>query len=462
MSGSDLLMTFFQGTILVYFLAINLTYTFFAAISLRYIVKFSFTGSTYTIRSLLTGVFYRPLSIIVPAYNEEDTILASVRSLLNLHFPEFEVIVVSDGSKDRTVAKLTEEFGLVEVDKPIRLQIAHQRIRRVFVSEHYPHLLVIDKDNGGKSDAINAGINASSFPLFCCLDADSLLENDAILRAIRPFVEDRQVIATGGIVRILNGCTVEHGKVTQIKTPKTGLETLQVIEYLRGFISGRTAWNIFGSLLIISGAFGIFRKDMVIAIGGYRHTVGEDMDLVVRLHKHCRDRKIPYKIIFVPDPVCFTQAPNDLKSLLKQRNRWQRGLIDSLRHSKEMFFNPRYGTVGLLSFPYFLIVEAIGPMIEFLGYGGFLVFWALGMVSRDFALLFLTVAVLWGLWLNIAVLVLDNILFASHKSIKDTAKLCLYSLVEMLGYRQFICLQRFIATFQIWNKGWGKPKRSKI
>lgn len=462
MTLHELALAFFQNGILLYFLAINLIYTVFVAVSFRYIVKFGFTGSTYTIKSLLNGVFYRPLSIIVPAYNEEDTILASVRSLLNLHFPEFEVIVVSDGSKDLTIARLIDEFDLVQVQRPIRLQVKHQPIRKVYLSEHYPNLLVIDKDNGGKADAINAGINASSFPLFCCLDADSLLENDAILRAVKPFVEDRQVIATGGIVRILNGCTVEHGKVTEVKAPKTALETLQVIEYLRGFISGRTAWNIFGSLLIISGAFGIFRKDMVIAIGGYRHTVGEDMDLVVRLHKHCRDRNIPYKILFVPDPVCFTQAPNDLKSLLKQRNRWQRGLIDSLRFSKEMFLNPRYGTVGLLGFPYFVVVEAMGPVIEFAGYGGFIVLCSMGVINREFAILFLSIAVLWGLWLNIAVLVLDNILFASHKSLRDTAKFCWYSLVEMLGYRQFICLQRLLATFQLWNKGWGQPKRSKI
>jgi cellulose synthase/poly-beta-1,6-N-acetylglucosamine synthase-like glycosyltransferase len=451
-----------QLAVLLYFVVVNLTYTCFIFISVKYIMQYGFTGSNYHIKSVLSDVFYRPLSIIVPAFNEESTILASVRSLLNLHYPEFEVIVVDDGSRDGTMARLMEGFRLAETRKPIRLQLQHQKIRAVYSSPDYPNLLVISKENGGKADAINTGINASAYPLFCCLDADSVLENDAVLRAARLFVEDRHVVATGGIIRLMNGCSVENGVVQEIRAPKMAIECFQAVEYIRGFLAGRTAWNFFGSLLIISGAFGIFRKDVVMAIGGYRHTVGEDMDLVVRIHRHCRENGIPYKILFIPDPVCFTQAPNDLKSLRKQRNRWQRGLVDSLWHSRRMLGNPAYGTVGLLAFPYFLLVEALGPLVEFCGYASFLVCIVLGALDHDFAVLFFFVAILWGMWLNVASILLDNILFRRHKGVDDILKLCLFSFLEMLGYRQLMTFERFLATFQVRKKGWGKIKRSEI
>jgi cellulose synthase/poly-beta-1,6-N-acetylglucosamine synthase-like glycosyltransferase len=390
------------------------------------------------------------------------TIVASIRSLLALRYPEFEVIVVNDGSTDGTLARLTAEFNLTEVGKPVRLQLEHKHIRKTLVSLDYPNLLVMDKENGGKADALNAGINASEYPLFCSLDADSLLEKEALLRSAQQFVADREIVAAGGIVRILNGCTIDNDAVTEIRAPKKYLECLQAVEYVRGFLSGRTAWNVFGSLLIISGAFGLFRKDMVLAVNGYRHTVGEDMDLVIRLHRHCLKNRIPYKVMFVPDPVCFTQAPTDLDSLLKQRNRWQRGLIDSLWFSRGMLFNAGYGVVGLLAFPYFLFVEALGPMIECMGYVGFVLFFLSGCISSEFAFLFFVIAVLWGMWINVSSILLDNILFRRHKSLTDVLKLCLFSFVEMLGYRQLITIERFTATFAIRNKGWGKPKRKEI
>jgi cellulose synthase/poly-beta-1,6-N-acetylglucosamine synthase-like glycosyltransferase len=305
-------------------------------------------------------------------------------------------------------------------------------------------------------------MNASSFPLFCCIDADSLLESEALLRAARLFVEDREVIATGGIVRVLNGCTVKEGAVTEIRAPRSAIECFQAVEYTRGFLSGRTAWNSFGSLLIISGAFGIFRKDMVMAVKGYRHTVGEDMDLVVRLHKHCRENKIKYKVLFVPDPVCWTQVPADADSLRKQRNRWHRGLIDTLWHNRTMFLNPRYGMVGMMGFPYFVFVEALGPVVEFSGYAGFLFFWSLGLISTDVAVLFFLFAVVWGMWINLGSIFLDNLLNRRYGSLRDILKLYFFSVLEFMGYRQLIGLERFRAMFQFRKKGWGKPKRQKI
>ncbi len=451
-----------QLFILLYFFFVNSLYTSFIFISLFHIFKYAILVRKEKLEFMLSNALYRPISIIVPAYNEQETIVSNIKSLLRLHYPEFELVVVNDGSTDNTLEELKKHFRLVKIEKPVRKVLEHKPIKDIYISLDYPNLIVVDKENGGKADALNCGINVSSYPLFCCIDADSLLEEEALLRASQLFVEDKLIIATGGAVRILNGCKVKDGRVVEIKAPPKAIEKFQVIEYTRGFLSGRTAWNIFNSLLIISGAFGIFRKDMVIKIGGYRHTVGEDMDLVVRLHKYCLENNIPYRIIFVPDPICWTQAPSDLKSLLKQRNRWHRGLIDSLWYSKKMFLNPKYKWVGLLGYPYFVFVEALGPIIEFLGYLGVVLFYLFGFLSRDFALLFFLVAFGWGILINIGSLLLDNLLFRRYGSLSDILKLILFSFLEMFGYRQIIVMERFVATFQFWYRAWGKPKRKKI
>jgi cellulose synthase/poly-beta-1,6-N-acetylglucosamine synthase-like glycosyltransferase len=451
-----------QPLFLMYFIILNSCYTVFTLISLKDIRIHLNTVSQEHILSLLSSTYYRPLTIIVPAYNEEKTIAATIRSLLSLRYPEFEVIVVNDGSSDRTLASLVRQFRLVSIDRPIGLHLPHQPLHGKYLSLDYPQLSVLDKVNGGKADALNAGINAAQYPLFCSMDADSVLESDALLRAARLFAEDREVVATGGIVRVLNGCEVVNGEVTGVRAPRRILECFQAVEYTKGFLSGRTSWNFFRSLLVISGAFGIFRKDLVQAIGGYRKTVGEDMDLVVRLHRHCRLNRIRYKVIFVPDPVCWTQVPSDLKSLLKQRDRWHRGLIDSLWHCRGMFFNPRYGAVGLFAFPYFLLVEAAGPLIEFLGYFGLLILFLLGYVRSDYALLFFLLAVLWGTWINLGSILLDNLIYRRYQRVRDILKLCLFGALEFFGYRQLIVTVRLVSTFFFWRKRWGKPRRQTI
>lgn len=453
---------YFQMLVIVYFVLANGTYTIFTLLALKDIRKYAAIVTRHNINTLLSSVFYRPLSIIVPAYNEESTILTSITSLLSLQYPEYELIIVNDGSTDKTMEKLRERFRLVKIEKVIRLTLKHKQIQGVYISLDHPNLIVLNKEKGGKADALNAGINVSNYPVFCSIDADSLLENEALLRAARLFVEDREIIATGGIIRVLNGSRIENGIVTEITAPKKALECFQAVEYIKGFLSGRTAWNHFNSLLIISGAFGIFRKDVVCAVNGYRDSVGEDMDLVVRLHKHCREQKLPYKIVFIPDPICFTQVPSDFKSLLEQRNRWHRGLIDSLLFSKKMFLNPRYGSVGIFGYLYFGFLEGLGPIVEFFGYLGFIFFFLFGYVNSDFALLFFVVAILWGMWINIGAVLLDDILYKRYKSLNDLLKLCLFGFFEMLGYRQIMTIERMLATFMFWRKNWEKTKRQKI
>jgi cellulose synthase/poly-beta-1,6-N-acetylglucosamine synthase-like glycosyltransferase len=451
-----------EVVVLLYFVVLNGLYTLFTAVSLRDVRRYTATVNRRSLEGLLSGAFYKPLSILVPAYNESPTIVPSVTSLLTLNYPEFEVVVVNDGSSDDTLGKMISAFGLVRVDRPLRVVLSHNAINGYYVSLTHQNLVVIDKQNGGKADALNAGINASRYPLFCCIDADSLLEADALLRASRLFVEDREVIAAGGIVRVVNGCEVRNGAVTSVGAPKGALECLQLVEYTRGFLTGRTSWNFFGGLLIIAGAFGVFRKDMVMAIGGYRHTVGEDMDLVVRLHAYCRENAIRYKIVFVPDPVCWTQVPSDVRSLLKQRNRWHRGLIDSLWHSRRMFFNPRYGIVGMFAVPYFVFIEALGPLPELAGYASFAALLALGHVNYAFAVLFFVFAVQWGMLINLGSLLLDNLVHRRYERMSDMLKLYLYCVLEFFGYKQLTVWERVRATFQFRNRTWGKPARKEI
>ena len=294
------------------------------------------------------------------------------------------------------------------------------------------------------------------------MDADSILDKEGLLRTGWLFVEDKRVVAVGGIVRVLDGLEIGKGEISHIRAPRKSIKLFQAVEYTRSFLLGRTAWNLFGSLLILSGTYAVFRKDMVMQVGGYRKTVGEDMDLVVRLHKHCRENYIPYKVLFVPDPVCHTQVPQDLKSLLKQRNRWHRGLLQSLVHSKEMFGRRRYGSVGTLGFPYFFFVEGLGPAVEFLGYVSLVPLYFLGLLNWQFVFLFFLVAILWAMWINIGSILLDNILYKRYKSLQDIMKLCVFGLLEMFGYRQLIAASRFVATFGFRNNTWGQLWRQKI
>lgn len=451
-----------QMVTLLFFVTLNGYYTIATLVSLRYIPGQLALASQHHIGNLVVGSYYRPISIVVPAYNEALSIVTSVTLLLSLKYPEFEVVVVNDGSTDKTLEVLTAAFKLVQAPRPFRAVLNHETVCCEYVSLLTDNLRVIDKQNGGKADALNAGLNAARFPLFCCVDADSILETNALMRAAKLFVEDRRVIATGGVVRVLNGCSVTNGRIKQIHAPQRWIERFQSVEYLRGFLVGRSSWSIFSGLLIISGAFGIFRKDLVEAIGGYRKTVGEDMDLVVRLHRYCCNQRIPYKVHFLPDPVCWTQVPSDWKSLLLQRNRWHRGLVETLWYNRGMILNPRYGAVGMFAMPYFLFFEAFGPALEFIGYAGFSLFFFFEMVNYEFALLFLNLAILWGIGLNFGALMLDNLVFNRYAKVKDLLILAIAGIVEFVGYRQLLAVERLIATFNFWRSTWGQPRRREI
>ena len=432
---------------------------FFAAVS--FVRLFSYLRSLYFGRN--GAHVYRPISILVPAFNEEETIAHNVSSLLEIKYPQYEVLVISDGSTDSMVRNLISQFEMVPFKKVCKRTLETKPVNAVYRSISHPNLYLIDKDRGGKSDTLNAGINYSTYPIFCSVDADSILEEDALLRASRLFTEDSRVIAVGGVVRVINGSTVERGRVTKIELPKRLIERFQVIEYMRGFLAGRTAWNAFGSLFIISGTFSLLRKSAALAVGGYRNdSITEDMDIIVRLHLHFREVGEPYRITFIPDPICWTQAPSDWRSLLEQRNRWQRGLVKTLWNYRSALLNPKFGTVGLLGYPYFLIFEGLGPVVEILGYASVVLLYFTGLLSPEFAVLFFLVALLFGALLNVGSVLLENFLFKRYEKASALLKLVAFGFAEYFGYRQIVSVERVIATFQAGDRHWSKPRRKTL
>jgi cellulose synthase/poly-beta-1,6-N-acetylglucosamine synthase-like glycosyltransferase len=453
----------FAWIALVYFAGLNLVYLSFTLIAWHRLAGYRRARSYMPLDEIFTSPFTPPVSVILPAYNEEAVIVPSVTSLLDLRYPRHEVIVVNDGSTDGTLDRLREAFDLVPVREALRTRIATTPIRAAYVSRQDRNLWVVDKENGGKSDALNAGVNAAAHLYVCAVDADAVLEQDGLLRVVKPVVDDPEVLAAaGGIVRVANGSVIEDGRLVEFRLPKSHLAAMQVVEYFRAFLIGRIGWDRVKGLIIISGAFGLFRRDLVEAVGGYsRDTVGEDIDLVVRLHRYLRERGEDYRISFVPDPVCWTEAPEDLGTLSRQRRRWQRGLGQSLWRQRRMLFNPRFGSPGLLAMPYYLVFEFLGSAVEVLGLVLVFVAWLLGVLSLSFFLAFLAVSVLLSLLLSIAALLLEEYAIRRYERGSDIARLVGYAVLENFGYRQLTALFRCIGVIDLIRRrrDWGEMRR---
>lgn len=452
-----------QWFFLLYFAGINLGYLLLNVQAFFSIARYSKEYALRQLPQINTG-FEPPISVLVPAYNEALTIAASVRSLLQLNYPEFEILVINDGSKDETLAVLQREFALTPFPEALHTQLQTKPVKMVYRSTVYPELRVIDKENGGKADALNVGINGARYPLFCGLDADSILQRDSLQLVVKPFLENPLTIATGGIIRIANGCAVSSGFLTRAGLPRNWLALFQIVEYLRAFLFGRLGWSPMNAMLVISGAFGLFKKEAVIAAGGYRHdSIGEDMELVVRLHRLFRVAGTPYHITFVPDPVCWTEAPESLRVLKSQRVRWQRGLADSLLMNLELLFHRRGGTVGWLAFPFMLLFEWLGPAIEVIGYALMTLAYAFGLISWSAFAAFMLFAVGFGILLSLTALLLEELSFQIYPQTKQVLLLVAAAVAENFGYRQLTSFWRLIGLWK-WLTGsqvkWGEMTRT--
>jgi cellulose synthase/poly-beta-1,6-N-acetylglucosamine synthase-like glycosyltransferase len=441
--------------ILVYFLLINtslvvlivLAYLEFRAQERRRQTAVEWQGA-----GLAPGV-----SLLVPAYNEEAGIVTAVKSFLTLRYPRHEVVVVDDGSTDATFERLREAFDLVEVPRELPNEVPIRvRVLGVFVPrDGRTRLVVVRKENSGRSEAINVAINAATEPLVAMIDGDSILEPDGLLHVTRPFADDpTRMVATGGAIRPVNGSRVIAGRIVRVEMPQSWLPRIQLVEYLRAFLLGRTGWSRLGSLILISGAFGLFRRDVVVEVGGLDpNSIGEDFELVMRIHKRLRDEGRDYRIEFVPEPVSWTEVPVTAKVLRNQRRRWHRGLWETLWAYRSMLFRPKYGRVGWVALPYYWLFELFAPLLELFGIIIVPLALLLGVVNIPFAILFLVLAYGYAVLVTLAAMLVDEWAFHKHDRWQALGLTVVASVLENIGYRQ--------ATVWWRLEGWWSSLRGK-
>jgi hypothetical protein len=415
--------------------------------------------------SLVLSPLSPKISIIAPAFNESKTIIDNVRTLLSLYYNNFEVILVNDGSTDNTFEKIKEEYELTKVSYYFDYHIPCERIRGVYKSKNpsYNRLIVIDKKNGGKADSLNAGINICQSSLFISIDADSIIETDSILKLVKPFLEekDRKVIGAGGVIRIVNSCDVERGQIREIHLPGQMLPRLQVLEYTRAFLLGRMAWSRLDGLMLISGAMGIFDRETVIKGGGYSiKTVGEDMELVLRMRRRLAEEGVKYEVTYIPDPLCWTQVPSDVKSLYTQRTRWTRGLVESLWTHRKIFFNKIYGRLGLLGYPYWFFFEWLAPLIAFSGFIYSIYLVVTNSINWPFYLLLFLFVYTFAVSLSIWAILFEEITYHKYKKKRDILKLLVAALLEPFFYpmHTYFAVRGNLEALR-GKKGWGKVER---
>lgn len=436
-----------ESFILIYFIGLNGVYLMLNILSLSSIARYMQSRDVAGLPHLFAG-FAPPVTVIVPAYNEEAHILDTLRSLFQHNYPEFEIVVVNDGSKDRTLEIMKKEYSLVPFPEAYRARLRTKAVRAVYHSTLDPRLRVVDKENGGRGDAVNAGINIARYPWVCRVDADSILQKDSLMLIVQPLLEDPTVVACGGTVRVANGCKSKNGIFAEADLSRNPLVLFQTVEYLRAFLYGRMGWSPMNAHLIISGAFGIYHKETVVAVGGYRHdTVGEDMELIVRLHRILSEQRKQYRITFVPEPICWAEVPDDLKRLKAQRIRWQIGLVESLMMNRGLLFHSKGTFAGWFAFPFALFFEWFGPFVETLGYIIIVTGFVAGFISIQAFVTFLILAIGFGVLLSTSALFLEEMSFHLYKRPWHIVVLFATSLVENFGYRQLNTIWRMIAVF---------------
>ncbi len=435
----------------VYYLFSNLIYLALLIVAISKNTVHRHRLGSLRLELIKASPFTPPITLIVPAHDEERSIVGSVGALLRLEYPSLEVIVVNDGSNDDTMEELRQAYQLQTARILYVAEIATAPIHAIYRSLLEPRLFVLDKETAGcKADAINAGLNAATSPYVCVVDADSILEKESLVRIMAGvFSDPGRVVAVGGIVRVLNGSRVVQNQIEQVRLPKPAVEVMQVIEYLRAFLVGREGWAAFNMLPIISGAFGVFQRDLVKQLGGFRNrAVGEDIDLIVRMHRRLHEEHREYHINFIPDPTCWTEVPTDLKSLARQRARWHKGLIDTLWPNRDMLFRARYGRVGWVVLPYMWIFEFFAPIIELVGYSTMILAVILGVLSKSFFLQFLLFGYAFATLISIGSVLLEEMTFRRYNDWREVARLLMYCFFEHFPYRQLTMVWRLQGIWQ--------------
>lgn len=441
-----------------------LTLMVFSALALR---KYLRKNSYVDYNSIITSPIAPTLSIIAPAFNESASIIDNVRTLLSLYYNNYEIVVVNDGSTDDTMQKMIDTYELEKVNYYFDYRLPCERIKGVYKSKNrsFKKLVVIDKRNGGKADALNAGLNVTKNDLVVSIDADSIMEQDALLKLVKPFLEqkEKKVIGAGGVIRIANSCEISGGHIRKIHLPKEWLPRAQVLEYTRAFLMGRMAWSELGGLLLISGALGMFDREIVIQAGGYStNTVGEDMELVVRIRRYMADRNIPYKVEYIPDPLCWTEVPSSLKVLARQRSRWTRGTMETLYTHRKLFFNKKYGSLGMLGYPYWLFFEWLAPIVEFIGIVVFIVLAILGKLNVPFFLLLLGFVYFFAVSLSIWSVLFEEVTFHKYEKRRDVLKLMLTAFLEPFIFHPVVLVMTIKGNIDklLKKNTWGKMDRN--
>lgn len=457
----------FNWVVLVYAFSIMISYLILGVISLRAMWRYLKMNSFINYDVLLPSELSPKISLLAPAYNEGKTIEDNVRSLLSLHYSNYEVIIINDGSKDNSMDILIKAYQLERVNYAVNYYIPTKKIKGVYKSANpaFKKLVVIDKENGGKSDALNAGINVSGNPYIACIDVDCVINQDGLLKMIKPFMDCtyKRVIASGGVVRIANSCIVDKGRLLEVNLPDKFLPRVQVLEYIRAFLLGRMAWGRLDGLLLISGAFGMFDKQIVREVGGYDcKTVGEDMELVVRIRRYMIEKKRPYTVTFIPDPLCWTEAPDNRDILGKQRNRWTRGTIETLLKHKSMFMNPRYSILGLLSYPYWFFYEYLAPLLEFSGLTVTLTAAMFGLVNWNLFFFLVLFVYSFAIMFSMLSLLSEEYTFHQYKDPSHFVKLVLTAMLEPITFHPFVVYAAIQGNIHKIKgiKGWGEMTRA--
>ncbi|WP_245693378.1 glycosyltransferase family 2 protein [Salinimicrobium catena] len=456
----------YNAFMLLFAFSIMASYLFLSMVSIFSMRNYLRKNGFVNYQVILNSDLAPHLSLIAPAYNEELTIEENVQSILSLNYNNYEVVVVNDGSKDRTLDILIKTYDLVPTDLDFKGELPTKSVRRVYKSKSqaFKRLTVIDKVNGGKADALNVGINYSKNPYVVCIDVDCILEKDALLKLAKPYLElsEKRVIATGGVLRIANSCVADGGRLIEVNAPKKMLPRIQVLEYLRAFLLGRMAWSKLDGLLLISGAFGMFDKEIAIKAGGYDpKTVGEDMELVVRMRRYMIEQELPYSVFYIPDPICWTEAPESLAIFNKQRSRWTRGTIETLWRHRKMFFNPQYKVLGILSIPYWTFFEFLAPLLEVIGILVTLYLVIIGLINWPFFVILAILVYTFSVALSCLALLTEEYTYSQY-SLKDFKKLIIGALLEPFIFHPVTVYAAIKGNLEKLRgrNAWGEMKRS--